>query len=102
MSYTGRTFEEKRNYIRMRVDCRVLYKEQMSDAQYEAKGKDLSGAGVLFETDRPLLQGQLLEISVLPDQKNIAPLDATVQVVRIVPVDNGEYEVGVRIQSMKN
>jgi hypothetical protein len=87
--------DEKRDYIRMAVDCRILYKDN-AGKEHHGRAINLSGGGVLFMTDSPPALGSELSISVLPDTPVIQPLDVIAKVVRVDRVD-GKFEVGVHI-----
>ena len=60
------THDEKRNYIRMNVDCDIHYRA--ADSQQTKIGKciTLSGAGVSFVADTPFEAGSAMEISITP------------------------------------
>ena len=56
LNLTGRInmleYDEKRNYIRMEIDCDITYKLADSDEVYRGRCSSLSGAGVSFITNR--------------------------------------------------
>lgn len=87
--------DEKRDYIRMAVDCRILYKDP-GGKEHQGRVVNLSGGGVLFITDSPPALGSDLALSVRPDTPVIQPLDVRAKVVRVDRVD-GKFEVGVHI-----
>ena len=95
MSSGKQGHEEKRDYIRMAVDCQIFYEDPVGK-KHQGRAINLSGSGVLFMTDTPPTLGSELAISVRPDTPVIQPLDVLAKVVRVDRVD-GKFEVGVHI-----
>jgi hypothetical protein len=95
MLTSQREYAEKRDYIRMRVDCRVVCQPTDGGRSFEAVGINLSAGGIMFETDRALQEDTEYAISVLSDTPSVSPLQASVQVVRVARID-GRYHVGAR------
>ncbi len=102
MSLTERIYEEKRNFIRMKVDTLVSFiKIDGSKERYEGRCRNLSGAGMLIETDKKLSLGDRLKISIPSEGPDFSPLDANVEVVRVDPVpDMHKFMVGVVIRQI--
>lgn len=95
MSGQPRDYDEKRDFIRMTVDCDVSYRLIDKDMAGEGRARNLSGRGVLFQTDHLLAPGSILELSIRPQSASIAPLNARVEVVRVEEIDAGRlYEIG--------
>ncbi len=90
--------DEKRDYIRMTVDCRIYYKDT-AGKQHQGRAINLSGGGVLFMTDSPPALGSELSLSVLSDTPVVEPLDVIAKVVRVDRVDS-KFEVGVQITKL--
>ena len=95
MSQGHHGHDEKRDYIRMTVDCRILYKDA-AGKEHHGRAINLSGGGVLFMTDSPPAMGSELTVSVLPDTPVVEPLDVIAKVVRVDRLE-GNFEVGVQI-----
>ena len=95
MSSGSRNYDEKRDFMRMTVDCRVDFKDT-NGRDHQGRAINLSGGGLLFITDAPLTLGAELQLSVKPDAPVIQPLDVVGKVVRVDRVD-GKFEVGVNI-----
>ncbi|MBD3671536.1 MAG: PilZ domain-containing protein [Gammaproteobacteria bacterium] len=90
----GRTdHSEKRDYIRMEVDCDVVYRTEDGSTEKQGKGKNLSATGVLFESDENFPAGTRLVLKVMPRNTITPPLDMTVEVVRVDEVGPGQYMV---------
>jgi len=62
---------------------------------------NLSAAGILFRTHEKLTEGSSLEISVKPANPITPPLNALIEIIRVVPVDNNEYEIAATIEGIK-
>lgn len=95
MSPGNQGHDEKRDYIRMTVDCRIFYQDP-AGKEHQGRAINLSGGGVLFMTDSPPAMGSELSLSVRPDTPVIQPLDVIAKVVRVDRID-GKFEVGVQI-----
>jgi len=96
-----RDYDEKRDFIRVEVDCEVRFKEQDGDEQYQGRVKNLSGRGMMFISDIGISQGTLLEVHVAPQNDLTPPLNAMVQVVRMVrQKSSNAYEIGAVIKQM--
>lgn len=95
------THDEKRDYIRMDVDCEITYKLADSDEVKVGRCNTLSGAGVSFISDQPFELGRALEVSIIPKTSITPPMTAYIEVVRSVRRDGNEYEIAATIKSIK-
>lgn len=95
------THDEKRDYIRMDVDCDIIYKP--ADGSHAKTGRctTLSGAGVSFIADQPFDLGLAMEVSILPKTAITPPMTAYIEVVRSVKQGDGSYEIAASIKSIK-
>lgn len=101
MILTERNYEEKRNFIRMKVDTMVSFQRADSKERYEGRCRNLSGAGMLLETDKKLQIGDRLKVTVPSEGPDFSPLDASVEVVRVDHIPNlHKFMVGVVIRKM--
>lgn len=91
---------DKRNFRRMNVDIRAIYKINGDSEFQEGKVTDLSATGLLLKTKTALKEGDELEVKVKPDKSVVPPLYARVTVLRIEQSDNGEYQAGCQIIEM--
>lgn len=99
MSLDRRSYEEKRDFIRVPVDCEVALQMPASGRRFTGVGKNLSGGGVLFYTDELLAPGDELVIHIESRQAVLSVLDATIEVIRVEPVTDGiRYAVGGAIR----
>lgn len=101
MSWTERTYEEKRNFIRMKIDTMVSFQRADSKERYEGRCCNLSGAGMLLETDKKLKIGDRLKVTIPSEGPDYEPLDASVEVVRVDAIPNlHKFMIGVVIRKM--
>jgi hypothetical protein len=94
-------YDEKRNYIRMEIDCDVTYKLADSDELYHGRCSSISGAGVSFIADRAFDAGIAMEISVNPKSTVTPSMTAFIEIIRSTQQDNGSYEIAATIKSIK-
>jgi hypothetical protein len=90
-------YSEKRDFIRMPVQCPVYVRESASDIEETAELLDLSATGVRFVSQRALDTGARLELTVKPDHPITPPLEATISVIRCEEIDNG-FDIAASIE----
>jgi hypothetical protein len=101
MSLDRRSYEEKRGFLRVPVDCEVTLARATSGERFTAAGKNLSANGVLFHTDQRLERGEQLEMHIEAGQPMVSVLDATIEVVRVERLTGGQsYAVGGAIRAL--
>ena len=94
-------YDEKRNYIRMDIDCDIIYRLADSDELHQGRCSSLSGAGVSFITKRYFYSGKAMEVNIIPKNAITPPMTAFIEVVRSIRQDDGSYEVAATIKSIK-
>lgn len=94
-------YDEKRNYIRMEVDCNITYKLADSDEVFQGQCTSISGAGVSFITDREFAAGKAMEINVMPKNPVTPPMTAFIEVVRSTKRADNSHEIAATIKSIK-
>jgi hypothetical protein len=94
-------YDEKRNYIRMEIDCDVIYKLADSDEVHHGRCSSISGAGVSFIADRTFDAGKAMEISVIPNNTVTPSMTAFIEIIRSTQQDSGSYEIAATIKSIK-
>jgi len=94
-------YDEKRNYIRMEIDCEVTYRLANSSELHRGHCSSISGAGVSFTASQPFDAGKAMEINVIPKNSITPPMTAFIEVVRSTQLDNGSYEIAAAIKSIK-
>jgi hypothetical protein len=91
----------KRKFSRMNAECDMEFTHPGSGAKGTAHSINLSAAGILFRTKERLGQGASIEISVKPVNPITPPLNALIEIIRVVPVEDSEYEVAATIEGIK-
>lgn len=93
-------YDEKREYIRMSIDCDIIYK--LADSDQESKGRctSLSGAGISFISDQVFEPGKSLEVNVIPKSTITPPMTALIEVVRHTLLKSGDHEIAASIKSI--
>lgn len=95
------THDEKRDYIRMDVDCDITYRAADSDEIKVGRCLTLSGAGVSFIAERAFDIGAAMEVSIIPKTSITPPMTAFIEVVRSVKQADAGYEIAASIKSIK-
>lgn len=98
-----RDIEEKRDFIRMQLDCPAQCTDMRSGEQFVGQAKDLSGKGLCLELTRSLPPSALLEVRIEPATAVVAPLHVVVEVMRVEPDMSGErFRTGTLIREFKS
>ena len=93
--------DERRDYIRMDVNCDITYKLANSNDVKTGTCTTLSGAGVSFIADQAFELGLAMEVSIIPKTSITPPMTAYIEVVRCTPRDDNQYEIAASIKSIK-
>jgi hypothetical protein len=93
-------YSEKRDFMRMAVECPMSFTLPGEDTVHRATARDLSASGLLMRCNRELAEGSSIEVSVEPEEAIVPPLKATCEVVRVTTLAPGEYEVGLKISAI--
>lgn len=94
-------YNEKRDYIRIDVDCDITYKLADSGSEKTGRCTSLSSAGISFITERAYDSGLAMEVNVLPKNAVTPPMTAFIEVVRSIPQKEGTFEIAATIKSLK-
>lgn len=95
------THDERRDYIRMDVNCEITYKLADSNDVKTGTCTTLSGSGISFITDQPFEPGLAMEISINPKNNLTPPMTAYIEIVRNSQRNANEYEIAAVIKSIK-
>lgn len=96
-----REYDEKRDFIRVTVDCELTYKVPDSPTEEMGQAKNLSGRGLLFIAKRELNTDSMLEVKIKSDSDITPALHAKVKVVRVEKQRRGEgFEIGAVIREV--
>lgn len=74
---------EKRDFIRMSVDCDVFYRKEDGTVEKQGAGRNLSANGMLFESDENYPENSRLHLRVMPRNSLTPPLEMLVEVIRV-------------------
>ena len=80
-------FLEKRDYIRMAVDCAAQINLEGLDS-LPAIVKDLSATGLLMWVEAKIPSGSVGTVSILPGKNITPPLSAEIEVIRCEPLED--------------
>lgn len=99
MGQLDRDYEEKRDYIRMRVDADInlIYAGQIIPAVCV----DLSSSGMQVQTPRSFQVGDKISVRIDSEHAALKGLEADTEVVWIADIDGGEQKLGLTILAMK-
>lgn len=99
MLYRG-DYSEKRDFMRMEVECPMTFRVRGEAQQYQGTAKDLSASGLLIICQQEIPEGTVLEINVQPEKPIVPPLQAVCEVMRLSSSAPGRYELGVKINEI--
>lgn len=97
----SREYDEKRDFIRMTVDCAMTLRHLGSGQVLKGHCVNLSATGVLVRLDEAPEIGARLELGIAPELAVVPALNAVVEVVRVLPADAGGFDVGTAIVEMR-
>lgn len=87
---------EKRDFMRMPIDCELSFKRKGKDDSYIGSVVNLSSKGILFTSENQFEEGEALEILLTPSHPLTPPMEASVTVSRVT--DLGEaFEIACEI-----
>lgn len=93
-----RAYNEKRGFIRMRIDAPVQVEAGAS--RFTARCKDLSGSGMLVAAAQPLEVGQEVNLTIDQEGGNRLPFRATASVARCEAQPGSDYIIGLSITAI--
>lgn len=82
-------FSEKRDFIRMPMQCPIWIRDMDGDRPETAEMRDLSATGIRFVSARALDTGARLQLTVQPTNPITPPLAAEISVLRCQEIDSG-------------
>jgi len=96
-----REYDEKRDFIRISVDCEMQYSLAGSGQDEYGKVTNLSGRGMMFIANRSLQVDDRVEVRIRPENDITPPLHANVRVVRVNKQRHEDgYEIGAVIKEI--
>lgn len=95
-------FEEKRDFMRMLVDCEVRCNSPAHGRSYKGRVQNLSAHGLMFSSTLALTMGEQLEFVIDSPGGAVPPLEASGEVVRVTTLEEGRlYEIGVAFRQVR-
>jgi len=83
-------FNEKRDFMRMRIDAQVTYR--INNEIYYGQSRNLSASGLYMTTDQAMTAGDLIELMMKPSGDTLPLFSSKGQVVQCVP-DHDDPEI---------
>jgi len=97
----NREFQEKRDYIRMKVDTPVSVQVISDGETLDGVCKDLSGGGLSIELSRTLPVGTVAEVAIASKHGHTPMFTARATVTRIEAVPSGSScLLGMKIEEV--
>ena len=93
-------YAEKRDFLRMPIDCELNFSASGSSKQYQGNVINLSSKGILFTSSEKFEPGVSLEIVLTPSNSLTPPMEASVTVSRVVDNDV-MFEIACEIDEIK-
>jgi len=92
---------ENRKFIRMDTHCEMTFMRPGSSEKSTGHSINLSAAGILFSTESIVEEGASFDITVSSINPITPPLNALIQIVRVVKIEGNTYEVAATIEGIK-
>ena len=100
MDRINRNYNEKRNFIRMKIDTPADVIIESQGGNIQAVCRDLSGGGMLIESPEKLEIGLELIVNLASHHLNSPMLKARVIVARVKENRDGGFTLGLEIIEM--
>lgn len=99
---TYRTYDEKRDFIRMKVDTEITLSLDNNEKYVNGVCRDLSGTGMLIEVNKEVPEGSIYK-TTLPSSNDAFPsLNARIKVIRCSAISDEKYQIGTEILEIEN
>jgi len=93
-------YAEKRDFLRMPIDCELSFSVEGSSKQYQGNVINLSSKGILFTSSEKFESGTALQIVLTPSNSTTSPMEAEVVVAR-VSSNEVLFEIACEIREIK-
>jgi hypothetical protein len=93
-------YAEKRDFLRMPIDCELSFSVEGSTKQYQGNVINLSSKGILFTSSEKFESGTTLQIVLTPSNSTTSPMEAEVVVAR-VSSNEVLFEIACEIREIK-
>jgi len=97
-----RNYNEKRDFIRMKVETEVTLTLNGTGEQVKAYCRDLSGTGMLIESTQEIKEGTVCTTRLPSNNEAFPALDAKVKVLRCITSEEDEdrFSLGMEIMEI--
>ena len=92
-------YAEKRDFLRMPIDCALSFSQTGSDRILQGKVINLSSGGILFASRVNFAVGTRLDIVLTPSKPDTPPMEARVVVSRATAGDV-YYDIACEIEEV--
>lgn len=93
MSQSDRDYSEKRDFIRMAIDAKVIL--HFKGLEFPGVCRDLSGNGMQIEAQSALAVGDNLSVFLPSPLAHLDPLNVEAEVVRVENLADGRQVLGL-------
>jgi hypothetical protein len=90
-------YSEKRDFLRMTVECPGRYRSPGADQTQAALVRNLSATGVSLVVDQAVAPEVELALEIMPGKNITPPLAAYVKVLRCDPAEDGRYTLACSV-----
>lgn len=97
MGLSDKAYGEKRDFIRMKISAPLSATLSAEQGVIEGNCRNLSGGGMLVETEQDLPLGTELEVEVSSAHGHSPTLKAKARVVRSIAGTEKKFELGLEI-----
>lgn len=99
MSTADRDYDEKRDFIRMRMNAQALIYVDDESTPLTALCQDFSAVGMSLVMDQPIALGSRIRVVIESPNEQLASLDAQAEVVRC-DAEGHQFRHGVEIRGL--
>lgn len=93
-------YAEKRDFLRMPIDCELSFSQSGDKSRYSGNVINLSHKGILFTSTHKFGEGTALDILLTPSNSDTPPMQAQVVVSRVTH-NNEVFEIACEIEDIK-
>jgi hypothetical protein len=94
---TYRTYDEKRDFIRMKIDTEITLSLDKNNKHVKGICRDLSGTGMLIEVAEEVSEGSTCKTTLPSNNEAFPALDASITIIRCTEIEEGKYQLGTEI-----
>ena len=93
-------YAEKRDFLRMPIDCELSFMLTGNSTRYEGNVINLSNQGILFTSSERFDEGAALELLLTPSNSETSPMEAQAVVTRVTDYEP-VFEIACAINDIK-